>query len=208
MIIGKILRKTINKPEEDTGSGCIIPVFIAIIIATIVLKIFSYAAPEKTVSLLTAAEGMQQLVHTEDISKYTSAEAFIPSQTIESQLYVIGVYTENGESFPKDSIALVYVKDNERLFEVDELANSKLSEHSRNYPKAALQEIKLSEETVGYLVNLKTGFDCTNPIEGSHPKMCQLTDVLMFEKNGLLIKIYSDGKKLTDGELIEIAKSI
>jgi len=207
MLVGKILKKT-TKQTEDNGSGCVIPIIILMLVATLLLKIISWTVPEKTIPLLSKTEGLVQLVHTEDIANYTSTNFIIPKETIGASQYVIGVYTEESQKFPKGSVALVYVKDNQRLFEIDELTSGLLDEQKQLYPEEKLEEIILDKSNKGLIVKLNNTINCTSKYIESHPSMCQLTDVLIFEKNELLIKIYADGKKLTQGELITIAKSI
>lgn len=207
MLVGKILKKT-TKQSEDASSSCLIPIIILMLIATLLLKIISWTVPEKIVPLLSKTDGLVQLVHTEDIPNYTSTIFLIPKETIGASQYVIGVYTETSPKFPKGSVALVYVKDNQRLFEIDELTDGLLVEQKQLYPEENQEEIILDKSNKALIVKLNNTINCTSKYVESHPSMCKLTDVLIFEKNELLIKIYVDGKKLTQGELISIAKSI
>jgi hypothetical protein len=208
MLIGKILRKSIKKDAGADSSGCVLVVLALMVVAALLLKIFSFATPEKTISLLTSADGLKQLVRAEDISKYSPIDFLLPEENFESELFVIGVYSEKSPSFPKDSIALVYVKNNERFFEIDELTTGSLEEIKNFYRESTREEILLEKDVPGLLIKLRERFDCTNQNGATHPSMCQLTDLLIFEQNNLLIKIFSDGEKLTEGELITLGKSM
>ncbi len=210
MLIGKLIRKTIKKPETnpEASSGCVLPILAFMVVAALLLKILSIATPEKTVPLLTVKDGMQRVINVDDISKYTTTKPLIPTETFETDLFVIGVYTEDSATFPKDSIALVYTLDNQRVFEIDKLSKGTLEEYKSLYPKTSREEIVLVEDTPALLVQLRDHFDCTYQNGATHPSMCQLTNLIIFKHNNSLIKIFVDGKKLTEGELISIAKSI
>ncbi len=91
---------------------------------------------------------------------------------------------------------------------MDILPNTELEQTKKQYATYPQESIAIADEQKGLLVHLRNGFDCTHPNPNTTPSMCLITNVLIFEKNGALIQLSTDGNHITQGELLEMARSI
>lgn len=186
----------------------IIPILVIVIfLAAVILRVIDWSAPAQTIPLLSEASGLVQLVHLEDIANYTQTTVFPPSETFGANLHIIGVYPEINSVFPKNTVALVYVKENWRFVEIDYKTEITLQEQLALYQNAPKRDVVLSEDIKGILITIPALEHCLRPPEGTIG-MCQIAKSLIFEKDDVIIVVSSDGAGATDGELLNIAKSI
>ena len=181
--------------------------FGAVIICTIVLRISQLTNTSPTIPLLTQSSELIQLTKIEDVSKYTGTPVSLPTSLFGSELFVIGVYTKATEDFSDGSVAFVYTKNNSRIGELDILTKGYLIEQKKIYQDFPQESISIKSPNDGLLVYLRDGFDCVKP-KKDHPGLCQISKILFFEKESQLYKFSVDGNRLSDGETIEIVRSI
>ncbi|MBI2475603.1 hypothetical protein HYV69_04270 [Candidatus Uhrbacteria bacterium] len=192
-------------PKSNLRIGLI---FFGIVIVTAgLLRFAQWMFPVSNPSLLPEEKTMIRLTDPNDISKYVDWLGQLPKKVFGGELQVIGIYPEGTAVFSKNTVAIVYVKNGFRFIEVDYQPDKKLETERIFYGALPSQEIALTDSTKGLLVNVLENSYCKKPGEDAIG-MCQITRVLMFEKGGSLVMISVDGNHASDGELIEIARSI
>src|SRR3989339_1445748 len=130
----------------------------------------------------------------------------LPSQPFGADLFTAGLYTQTQGVFPKGTIVLVYTKNNNRFVEIDYLPHVNLQEYlsSFTYPR---EEIHLTKDQSVWMLTIDTKPRCID-YEDDIPNRCEISKQLIFELDGRLVVIAIDGKSATQGEVLEIAKSI
>ena len=183
-------------------------ILFGIVIVTAGLIRFSqWMFPVSDPLLLPEEESMISLTDPNAINDYVEGSGLLPTQVFGGKLEVIGIYPEGTPVFSKNTIAIVYVKNGFRFFEVDYQPEKTLETEKVFYGALPSQELALTDSIKGLLVNVRKDSYCKKPNENAIG-VCQITKVLLFEKNGILIMLSADGKHASDGELIEIARSM
>jgi hypothetical protein len=179
---------------------------IAILGSTVIIKLVnSTLAPPR--SLLTSAPGLVEFSTLDQLADNSSLPITAPSQTFDTLLYVMGVYTEINNIFPTGTVSLVYTKDGWRTLEIDYLPNRTQQDQLAMLAQYPQEKIILDATTSAMLITRDDSPRCIDYDDGL-PNKCEITNQLLFEHEGLLISLSSDGDHVTIGELIEIAKSI
>lgn len=185
------------------------PILIGIIvIGTIGLQIYNRVPTSPNVPLLLKTSDMVELTRFEDISTHTQTPVPLPEKLFGSSLYLIGIYPSATKSWPANSVSMIFVKNNARFVEMDILPNTTIESVSPQYTAYPQESVAIASDQKGTLIHLRSGFDCTTPKPNTVPTMCLITNMLLFEKNGTLIQISTDGNHITQGELLEMARSI
>ena len=129
-----------------------------------------------------------------------------PSQTFGADLFATGLYTQTQGVFPKGTIVLVYTKNNNRFVEIDYLPQVNAQEYLASfiYPR---EEIHLTKEQSVWIMTIDTKPRCID-YEDEIPNRCEISQQLIFEHNDRLVVIAVDGKQATQGEVLEMARSI
>ncbi|MCX6714216.1 MAG: hypothetical protein NTX72_00175 [Candidatus Uhrbacteria bacterium] len=179
-----------------------------IVIGTIGLQIYNHVPTTPNVPLLLKTPDMIELSKFEDIASHTQTPVTLPEKLFGSSLYLIGIYPSIAKNWPANSVSMIFVKDNARFVEMDVLPNTTLASVSPQYTAYPQEPVAIEGELKGTLFHLRSGFDCTTPKPNTVPAMCLITNMLLFEKNGTLIQISTDGNHITQGELLEMARSI
>jgi len=181
--------------------------FGIVIVTAGLLRFSEWLFPASDPSLLPEVETMIRLTDPNNISKYVDLSSPLPKQVFGGELQVIGIYPEGTALFSKGTVAIVYVKDGFRFFEINYQPEKKLETEKIFYGSLPTQEVTLTDSTKGLLVNVLEKSYCKKPNEDAIG-VCQITKVLMFENSDSLVVISADGKHASDGELIEMARSI
>ncbi|OGL62677.1 hypothetical protein A3C09_02770 [Candidatus Uhrbacteria bacterium RIFCSPHIGHO2_02_FULL_47_44] len=179
-----------------------------IVIGTIGLQIYNRVPTAPSTPILLKTSDMIQLTRFEEIANRTQTPVTLPEKLFGSSLYLIGIYPSAVKDWPANSVSLVFVKDNARFVEMDVLPNVSLEKVTPQYTAYPQETIAIGDNQKGLLIHVRSGFDCTSPKPNTVPAMCLITNMLLFEKNGTLIQLSSDGNHITQGELIEMARSI
>lgn len=191
-----------------TSIGLFPILLVLIIIGTIGLQIYNRIPTSPGVPLLAKTPDMIELTRVEDIATRTQTPASLPENLFGSSLHLIGIYPSATKNWPAQTVAMVFIKNNARFVEMDILPNKTLTEVSPQYTAYPQETVVIDQEKTGLFVHLRGGFTCTTPKPNTVPAMCLITNILLFEKNGTLIQLSSDGDHVSDGELIEMARSI
>ena len=181
--------------------------FGIVIVTAGLLRFSKWMFPVSDPILLPEEESMIRLTDPNNIHDYVAWPLSLPTQTFGGELHMIGIYPEGTAVFSKNTIAIVYVKDGFRFIEVNYQPEKKLETEKIFYGALPTQEIALTDSTKGLLVNVLEKSYCKKPREDAIG-VCQITRVLMFENSDSLVVISADGKHASDGELIEMARSI
>ena len=200
-------KKQPHKKQRVRGS-CFIPLLIIVFVVAIALKIVGLFQDEPQVPLLTPADGLVQLTSADSIAEHTSTPATLPGNTFESSVFVVGVYKEETPNLKEGSVVVVLVRDGWRFADIAYQPDTTLEKEIDPYPTAIVEEIKINS-TLAKLVSLRTGdIDCSPPSSDTFPGICKLRSIIIFEVGDVMISIASDGYHATDGELVEMARSI
>lgn len=195
------------KKNKHDKQGIIIIFAIVIIISAAVLKIIQWAKPLTQPPLLTQASGLIKLSKIEDVSKYSKTKINLPKETFGAEIKVIGVYANEHTAIPKETVSVVYTKDDWKFIEIYYKPNFQLIEQMGLYSKYKQEELILNTDTKANIVYTPTLNMChktkTTPIG-----VCPFNKLIIFQKNNDVILIGSNTARITEGELISIAKSI
>jgi hypothetical protein len=181
--------------------------FGIVIVTAGLLRFSEWLFPVSDPILLPEEESMIRLTDPNDISKYVDWSGQLPKKMFGGELQVIGIYPQGTAAFSKNTVAIVFIKNGYRFVEVNYQPEKKLETERIFYGSLPTQEITLTDSIKGLLVNVLEKSYCKKPSEDTIG-MCQITKVLMFENNDSLVMISADGKHASDGELIEMARSI
>lgn len=130
----------------------------------------------------------------------------LPTQTFDAELYTAGIYRQTVGEIPEGTVLIVYVKNYWRFVEVDYLPERHSTEYlaTHIYPT---QEIKLDQERSVWIQTLDSNPRCID-YEDDVPNRCEISRHLVADQGDRLLLIAADGDHPTDGELIEMARSI
>ncbi len=205
MLLTRLLRRKKSNEPRTEHTRWVLFLVIAILASTVILKLIDTTiAPAR--SLLATAPGLVVLSTLDQLGDTSSLAITPPTETVGGELYVIGLYKEINNVFPTGTVSLVYVKDGWRTLEVDYLPNRTLQDQLAMLSLYPREEVTLSETTSATILTRDDSPRCIDYNDGL-PNKCEITHQLLFENEGLLISLSSDGDHVTVGELIEIAKS-
>ena len=208
MLISRMVKKGFKRKGKDIDSaGCVVPMIIIILLAAGVIHLLNTVTEPDPIPLLTQTNGLVQLVKLDDIAKYSSTLITPPEQVFESELHVIGVYTETNDLIPKNSVALVYARDGWRYVEIDFKPIS-IEEQLATTDGTKKEEIILSDDITGTFFARNFLPQCVESPNENFPGKCVIINQLFFPLNDLVVAISADGDHATTGEMIEIARSI
>lgn len=171
------------------------------------LRLAEWMNPPVAPPLLSQDDTLIRLNSLSEVAAHTKTPVSEPKETFSSTLHVIGVYQEQNRLFPPGTVALVYVKDGFRFVEVSFRPGTNLEKERALLGNNKEEKIVLNGNNKGILVRQRRGAYCKRP-EESMIGVCQITRSLLFEKDGVVIKISADGNHATDGEIIKMARSL
>lgn len=208
MLFSRIIKKRLRKQgQSDDLSTILIALFFIILIAAGILQLIGHEREAHPVPLLTQTEGLVQLANIEDISNYTDTSVTVPTQTFDSALHVIGVYTQENAYLPKGTVALVYTRDNWRYTEIN-YRPIPIEQQLLIAGGVYDEEVTLTEEINGTFFERFALEQCIDPPSETMPGKCTISYQLYFPVDGLSVVISADGDHATKGEMIETARSI
>jgi hypothetical protein len=181
----------------------------AILVATLGLQLYEHFRPKESApSMLATTPDLIQVSTFEEITSHTQTTVPLPEKLFGSTLYTIGIYPSGWKTWPKNSVSIVFLKENKRFVVMDVLPNTKLDTYLIPYTSYPQESVVINNGNPGKIVHLRNGFNCTHPKENTTPSMCLITNTLLFEHNGNLIQLSSDGDRITQGEMLEMARSM
>jgi hypothetical protein len=130
----------------------------------------------------------------------------LPTETFGASIYATGLYTSSSGEIPQGTVAVVYVRDDWRFVEIDYLPNlvAQTYLNTHFYPT---QEVKLDQETSVWIQTIDDRPRCID-YEDDVPNRCEISRQLIAQLDDRLLLIAADGDHPTDGEMIELARSI
>jgi len=195
-----------SKKPQERSSQYMLLLFGVIIIASLGLRAFQTVKPAKETDLLPIAAGRMIYTSKDDLPKQHQFP--LPEKTFSSALTQIGVYTNGTKQLPINSVIAVYVRDGARFSELAYLPNTTRIAREQLYKTYPSETVVLSESQTGQMIHLRNGYDCSTATEEKEIQTCHLTNTLIFEKENGVYQLSSDGNHATEGELIEMARSI
>lgn len=153
-------------------------------------------------SLLPEVSGLALL---EDYTQVTNLIP-LPTDTFGAELSVVGLYSSAVNDIPAGTISIVYVRDDWRYVEIDYLPTMTVEAYlvSHIHPT---QEVKLDQEQSVWIQTVDDRPRCID-YEDELPNRCEISRYLIAQLDNRLLLIAADGDHPTDGELIEMARSI
>ena len=208
MLIQNLLKRKQANAHNQTA-GYVPFLLVAILVATIGMRLYAWINDGSNAPLLTHVDSLIQFSNINDISAHTKTPIILPTELFGANPYVIGVYPTDSKEFPANSIAIVFTKNHARSFEMDVIPNKTLDQAIVSYSTFPHESVVIRENVEGAFIRLRhDDVLCKYPRDTSHPSFCPFKNLLMFENKGTLIRLASDGNHLSDGELLEIARSI
>jgi hypothetical protein len=189
--------------------GCMTIILVAGLVAAGLLRLQQWISPPDDPKVLIVADDLVRINDPNDERVAEDLLPILPQKTFGGSVRVVGVYKTGTENLPPGTIIVVYQKDGWRFVEIDYLPKTDQDTVLRQlsiYPKETIQ---LNKTISGTIVNTKPILDCVEARTQSGVGTCQFTRVLVFDlKPGLTVRIAVDGNHASDGELIEMARSI
>jgi hypothetical protein len=187
--------------NQPTSGQFLAWIAVAIIVVFIGMKFFAWIQDTPR-SLLPTDRHFTLL---DDLSSL-GAIITLPTQTFEAELYTAGIAPSFDPSTNNSSVVAVYVRDDSRFVELDYLAGVSADTYRSThiYPT---QEIQLDSETTIWIQTIDKRPRCID-YEDDLPNQCEFSRQLIMELPHWLVLINADGTHATDGELIEMARSI
>lgn len=183
-------------------------VFIGILLGTLALQIWFRVPVEKTTSLLADAPDRQLYSTEAELTAKSPIPLSFPEKLFGSTFYLGAVYPTPFGGRRTRSVSVVYTKDQARFAELIVHADAKLADISPPYTGYPQETFSVDTETNGLFIRLRKGFTCTSPVKTGAYAMCLFTNTILFEKDGSVIQLSSDGDRISEGELIEMARSV
>ncbi len=180
---------------------------VVMLAAAGLLRLTQWLTPPSSIPLLTHAEGLVRLPSLVEVKQYISTPVNEPEQTFGAALHVVGVYTKETPEISAGSVSLVYVRNGFRFVELAIQPGNIAKKILSLYHELPQEKVILSKESAATFVTLREQSSCRKPSE-EMIGACQLTRALLFELNGYTYILYADGTHPTNGELIEMARSI
>ncbi|MCR4313980.1 MAG: hypothetical protein NUV84_01900 [Candidatus Uhrbacteria bacterium] len=216
MLALRLLRR--RREEQPVNLKYLAWVAVAILAVFLFLRFFDWIDDTKR-SLLPQTPALAIL---DDLSSLENIVP-LPAQTFGAELSIAGLYTGTEGEFPEGTVVVVYVKDDPdvvsrgsdpseagrrswRFVEIDYFPDITSTEFlaTHIYPT---QEIKLDQERSVWIQTIDDNPRCID-YEDSVPNRCEISRHLIADLDGRLLLIAADGNHPTDGELIELARSI
>ena len=199
MLALRLLRR--NRKEKPVNLKYLAWVAIAILAVFLFLRFFDWNDDTQR-SLLPQTSSLAIL---DDLSSLENIVP-LPAQTFGAELSIAGLYTLDTGEFSEGTVVVVFVKDDWRFVEIDYFPSLTATEYlaTHIYPT---QEIKLDQERTVWLQTIDNSPRCID-YEDDVPNRCEISRHLIADLDGRLLLIAADGDHATDGELIEMARSI
>lgn len=130
----------------------------------------------------------------------------LPTETFGAELYTAGIYRSTIGEVPEGAVVAVYVKDNWRFVEIDYMPGRHSTEYlaTHIYPT---QEIKLDQARSAWIQTVDSNPRCID-YEDDIPNRCEISRHLIVDLDNRLLLIAADGDHPSNGELIELARSV
>ncbi len=177
--------------------------------AAIVLRIVFAFIPAPRPDMLPKSDGLVETASAEDAQAHTVLPIVIPDDLLGGEIYTLGVYTKTAGALPVGSTVIVVTKSDRRFFEIVERPSTTLADVTDDYAAASTQPVALGSSDGVLLYLSATNVPCVSPNEKWNlPGFCEVQRILLFEANGVVYSIASDGSHATDGELITLAKDM
>lgn len=199
MLALRLLRR--HRKEHSANLKFLAWVAIAILIVFLFLRFFDWIDDTKR-SLLPQTTSLTIL----DDSSTLDAIVPLPTVTFDAELYTAGIYRQTVDEILKGTVVVVYVKDDWRFVEIDYFPNLASTEYlaTHIYPT---QEIKLDQARTVWIQTVDYNPRCID-YKDDVPNRCEISRHLIADLDDRLLLIAADGDHPTDGELIELARSI
>jgi hypothetical protein len=139
---------------------------------------------------------------------YLHQTVVVPSKTFEADIRAVGVYPEDEYGMAAGSIFVVYEKDGWRVAEWSLQPGLSMENEILREKNAVRETIDVEGREAALLRIQRLITDCRPASEKQNVGMCQITRKIIFEKDGVLYTLAADGSGLTDGELIEMVRSV
>lgn len=181
---------------------------VGVAAAVIVLsKGITLVFPPPTVPIITPVSGTQ-LLTTETAPALIGRSLPVPTFTAGAALHAAARFTETNASFPTGTIELVFAKDGRRLFEVLELPITGVEDVAKYAPGVGGMDVKVGD-VIGHVFDPGISFPaCLKANEDRPLAVCQFTKRFAFTRGNVTYVVAVDGEGLSEGELIQIARSI
>ncbi len=181
---------------------------VGVAAAVIVLsKGVTWVFPPPEVPLLPAAPGRQTLT-LETAPDLLGRPLPAPTFTAGAELFTAARFPQDSSAFPAGTLELVYAKDGRRLFEVIELPLTNAADTAKYAPGVPGTDVVLGSYK-GRIMDPGLRYPACLDANDQRPlDVCQFTKRFVFATETRTYVVAVDGTGLSDGELIQIARSI
>jgi hypothetical protein len=211
-----LLTRRFLKQRKDASGGEETPVqprvilafFLLMLLLAFGLRLWQWMTPPETFPLLPQERGLVEVSTIAEADERSTIRVIAPPLFQNVYVAAVGVYTISSDAFPSGTIAIELARGDWRFVEIIEKPRANLLEEARSFSAYKQEDVVLNQQT-GILVNRAVpGTTCKEPNDANPVGLCEITRILLFEKDGLVITLSADGTHATEGELITLAKSM
>lgn len=205
-MISRLLLRGQNRRERQ--ASCLLLVIAMIIIAVTVIKITDFKIEPPAVPLLPPSSSLVMYSDPAQAQAQTSTIIISPKELFGANLHTVGIYHQATGNLPAESVIQIYQKDNWRFVEITQRPGRTLNQELLDFPGYPQTPIQLGP-LAGVLIATDPGYEhCIDPQEDGTPGFCLLSYKINFEMDGQLITVAGNRQKITQGQLISIARSL
>ena len=182
---------------------------VIVLIAAGFIRVYQWIKPPEDLPLLVQADDLIRIASIDDERLSGTLTKLLPKETFGGSVRVIGLYPSGGVDLPKNSISVVYEREGWRMMQIDLLPETTIENVLGPFNTYRQETVTLPSNREARLINIKTLLDCLPSRTKDGIGSCRFTRLMVFEiEPGLIGRLAVDGEKVTDGELITIARSM
>lgn len=188
---------------------CLLAIIIPMFAVALILRIVFAFIPTPRPDMLLEADGLIETATVADAQAHTAMPIAMPDDLLGGAVYTVGVYTKGAGALPVGSAVVIATKNDWRFVEIVERPSTALPDVTNDYNASVTEPVALGEAE-GTLLTLSTNnIPCVSPNEKwGLPGFCEVRNILLFEKDGVVYSVAADGAHATEGELITLAKDL
>ncbi|MBI5369868.1 hypothetical protein HZA85_01600 [Candidatus Uhrbacteria bacterium] len=197
---------TQNTPHKKTLSIGV-AVAIVVLVSAALLRLVHIVKPQAPLPLLASAPGLIELHTIEEITAQSTTSVIPPKRTFDAELATIGIYPDATKTIPAGMVTLVYTREHNRFVEIDYRPGTNAEKELTAIGAQQSEQIILMPQVKATFVRMRKFVACKSPV-AEQPGVCQFTRAIVFDLLTETVVLFADGEHATDGELIEMARSI
>jgi hypothetical protein len=198
-----------KKTKHERQAALAVTALVVAVVAALALQLTDFTLEPPLIPLLPATPDLVQNKTAEGLMEAGAPTPPIPETRFGAEPTVFGWYPAGLGGITAGTTVVVLVRDGNRFAEIFRKPDFGLEAALAPYAGNKTESVRLSETVMAEFVDIsRLEPVCYPPRKDGHPGICQITRVVFFEAGGALYSVGADGGRATDGELIEMARSL